>query len=132
VSQNNLGTALVCTNQDFRENSVPPPNQGVTLPVRYDRNTQYRRFGYARVSTSARGAARRATPHRSPGTWARDCRTSALNLPDHRPAPPARSADEGPCRRRRCPVRFSATPARRSLETLVTPGRSESFEFENL
>jgi hypothetical protein len=38
-------------NQEFRKNSVLPPNQGVTLPVRYDRNTQRRRFGYVRVST---------------------------------------------------------------------------------
>jgi hypothetical protein len=30
---------------------VLPPNQGVTLPVRHDGNTQRRRFGYARVST---------------------------------------------------------------------------------
>jgi hypothetical protein len=30
-----------------------PPNRGLTLSVRYDRNTQNRRFGYARVSTYA-------------------------------------------------------------------------------
>jgi hypothetical protein len=32
----------------------------------------------------------------------------------------------------RCPVWFSATPARPSPETPVTPEQSESFEFESL
>jgi hypothetical protein len=39
-------------NQDFRENSLPLPDQWVTLPVRYDKtHPQNRHFGYARVST---------------------------------------------------------------------------------